>query len=113
VDESKLRELIRQFIEEYLDTGSCDCGDDCSCVAVEDDIEEMTVTGNVDGYSTPFAFTGKKGKKKKKQLATNSTGYKPVNEALDKKDIEIIRKLIRDVISDVYRDIWIKRNAWK
>ena len=23
------------------------------------------------------------------------------------------RKLIKDVIGDVYRDIWLKRNAWK
>ena len=38
---------------------------------------------------------------------------KQVNEALDKKDIEEIRKLIKDVIGDVYRDIWLKRNAWK
>ena len=57
-------------------------------------MDEITTTAGVDGYNTPFAFTGKKGKKKKKKVATNSTGYKPVNEALDKKDIEIIRKLI-------------------
>ena len=34
-------------------------------------------------------------------------------EALEGKDIEIIKKLIRNVIADVYRDIWIKRNSWK
>ena len=27
------------------------------------ELDEITATGNVDGYSTPFAFTGKKGKK--------------------------------------------------
>ena len=27
--------------------------------------------------------------------------------------LEIITKLIKDVIGDVYRDIWLKRNAWK
>ena len=95
--ESKLRELIKSVLRELQD----------------EELEEITVTGNVDGYNTPFAFTGKKGKKKKKRVATNSTGYKPVNEELDKKDIEVIRKLIRDVIGDVYRDIWLKRNAWK
>jgi len=79
----------------------------------EEDLDEMTSTGDVAGYNTPFAFTGKKGKKKKKKVATNSTGYKPVNEVLDKKDLEIIRKLIKDVIGDVYRDIWLKRTAWK
>ena len=53
---------------------------------------------------TPMAFDpeGKKKKKKKK-----------IGEALETKDIAIIRKLIRDVIGDVYRDIWIKRNSWK
>ncbi len=35
----------------------------------EEILDEMTSTGNVDGYSTPFAFTGKKGKKKKKKVA--------------------------------------------
>ena len=38
---------------------------------------------------------------------------KKIGEALESKDIEIIKKLIRDVIGDVYRDIWIKRNSWK
>ena len=79
----------------------------------EEDEEEITTTGDVAGYSTPFAFTGKKGKKKKKKVATNSTGYKSVNEVLDKKDLEIIKKLIRDVVGDIYRDIWLKRTAWK
>ena len=91
-------EIIKSLTEDILD---------------EEDLDEMTSTGDVAGYNTPFAFTGKKGKKKKKKVATNSTGYKPVNEALDKKDLEMIRKLIKDVIGDVYRDIWLKRNAWK
>jgi len=79
----------------------------------EDELDELTVTGNVDGYSTPFAFTGNKGKKKKKKIFTNSTGYEVLGEALDKKDLEIITKLIRNVVGDIYRDIWLKRNAWK
>ena len=68
--------LIKSLVEEIVE---------------EDDLDEITTTASVDGYNTPFAFTGKKGKKKKKKVATNSTGYKPVNEALDKKDLEIIR----------------------
>ena len=63
-------EIIESLTEEILD---------------EEELEEITVTGNIDGYSTPFAFSGKKGKKKKKKITTNSTGFKPVNETLDKK----------------------------
>ena len=58
-------EIIQSLTEEILD---------------EEELDEMTVTGNVDGYNTPFAFTGKAGKKRKKRIATNSTGYEPVNE---------------------------------
>ena len=81
----------------------------------EEELYEITVTGDVAGYSTPFAFRGKgkKGKKKNKEISTNSTGYDVVNEVLSNKDLEIIKKLIRDTVADVYRDIWIKRNSWK
>ena len=82
-------------------------------IVEEDELEEITVTGNVDGYMTPFAFSGKKGKKRRKKIYTNSTGYNIVSEVLDKKDLEIIKKLIRDVIGDVLRDIWLKRTSWK
>ena len=82
-------------------------------IVEEEDLDEITVTGNVDGYSTPFAFTGKKGKAKKKQISTNSTGYDLVNEALNEKDLKQITKLIRDVVGDILRDIWLKRNSWK
>tara|TARA_R110001583_G_scaffold105709_1_gene253700 strand:- start:64 stop:366 length:303 start_codon:yes stop_codon:yes gene_type:complete len=77
----------------------------------EDELEEITVTGDVAGYNTPNAFEfDPEGKEKKKKYKKS---LKKVNEALDSKDIEIIKKLIRDVIGDVYRDIWIKRNSWK
>ena len=52
-------------------------------------------------------------KEKERKNSTNSTGYSIVKEAITKDDIVIIKKIIRDVISDVYRDIWIKRNSWK
>ena len=94
------KELVKKLTMELLD---------------EEGLEEITTTGNVDGYSTPFAFRGKdkKGKKKNKKISTNSTGYEVLDEALDKKDLEIIKKLIRDVVGDIYRDIWLKRNSWK
>ena len=83
------KELIKKLTLEILD---------------EEELDEITTTGNVAGYSTPFAFTGKKGKKKKK---------KKVDEALEDKDLKIITKLIRNVVSDILRDIWLKRTAWK
>ena len=94
------KELIKKLTLELLD---------------EESLEEMTATGNIAGYSTPFAFTGtnKKGKKKKKQISTNSTGYDVVSEALDDKDLKQITKLIRNVVGDILRDIWLKRTAWK
>ena len=79
----------------------------------EEDLEEITVTGNVDGYNTPFAFTGKKGKKKKKKIATNSTGYEVLDESIDSKDIKKIKMIIRDVVANILRDIWLKRSVWK
>ena len=82
-------------------------------IFTEEDLEEITSTGNIDGYSTPFAFTGTKGKAKKKKISTNSTGYEMLDEALDSKDLEVIKKLIRVVVADVLRDIWLKRNTWK
>ena len=77
--------LIKSLTEEILD---------------EEDLDEITVTADIAGYNTPFAF--KKKRKKKK-----------VDESLDKRDLEIIKKLVRDIVGDIYRDIWLKRNAWK
>ena len=93
-------EIIKSLTEEILD---------------EEDLDEMTSTGNIAGYSTPFAFTGKskKNKKKKKKRLKKSTGYKFVTEALDDKDLKQITKLIRGVVADILRDIWLKRTAWK
>ena len=61
--------------------------------------EELTTTSDAEGYSIPHVF-----KKKKK---------KKVDEALEAKDIQEIRKLIRDVVGDILRDIWLKRTSWK
>ena len=77
----------------------------------EDELDEITVTGDVEGYSTPFAFDPE-GKKRKKKYKANSHRRK-IGEALDSKDLDIIKKVIRDVVGDIYRDIWLKRNSWK
>jgi hypothetical protein len=47
-------------------------------------IDEMNVTGNVAGYNTPFAFSGKDSEKKKAKKQADLTGYTPVNEEADK-----------------------------
>ena len=82
--------LLESLVEELLD---------------EEELDEFNTTGSVGGeYMTPMAFDPEGEKKKKK---------KKIGEALESKDIEIIKKLIRDVIGDVYRDTWIKRTSWK
>ncbi len=90
------KELIKKLTLELLD---------------DEGLEEMTATGNVAGYSTPKAF-GKTSKKKKKNLE-KQTGYKFVSESVDEKDLKVIAKLIRNVVGDILRDIWLKRTAWK
>ena len=86
--------LIKSLAEEILD---------------EEDLDEMTTTASVDGYSTPFAFDPEGEKRKKKY----KKDYKKVNEGIDEKDLVMIKKLVRGVIADVLRDIWIRRASWK
>ena len=89
-------EIIKSLTEEILD---------------EEDINEFNTTASVGGeYMTPMAFTG--GKKKKKKYKKNSY-QKKIDEALDKEDFVQIRKLIKDTVGDILRDIWLKRNIWK
>ena len=90
------KELVKKLTLELLD---------------EESLEEISTTAGVDGYSTPFAF-GKMKKKKKKNLE-KQTGYKFVSEGIEEKDLKVITKLIRNVVGDILRDIWLKRNAWK
>ena len=80
-------------------------------IVEEDELDEITVTGDVEGYNTPFAFDPE-GKKRKKKYRANSYRRK-IKEELDSKDLAIIKKVIRDVVGDIYRDIWLKRNSWK
>ena len=80
-------------------------------IVEEEELEEVNSTSSVGGeYMTPFAFDPEGENKKKSK---KNSHRKKIGEALESKDIAIIKKLIRDVISDVYRDIWIKRNSWK
>ena len=89
-------DLLATLTEEILD---------------EEDLEEVNTTASVGGeYMTPFAFDPEGENKKKSK---KNSHRKKIGEALEAKDIAIIKKLIRDVIGDVYRDIWIKRNSWK
>tara|TARA_Y100001963_G_C6482772_1_gene309753 strand:- start:249 stop:554 length:306 start_codon:yes stop_codon:yes gene_type:complete len=91
-------DLVRDLTEEIID---------------EEELDEMTTTSDIAGYSTPFAFDPEGEKIKKKFGKKKNSHRKKIGEALETKDLDIIRKLIRAVIADVYRDIWIKRGTWK
>jgi hypothetical protein len=58
---NKLKEIIRNMIRERM-------------------IDEMNTTGNIEGYNTPYAFTGKDGEKKKAKRQADLTGYSVVSE---------------------------------
>ena len=92
-------DLLESLIEEILD---------------EEDLDEMNSTDSVGGaYMTPFAFDPEGEKIKKKFKSKANSHRKKIGEALETKDLGIIRNLIRSVIADVLRDIWIKRTSWK
>ena len=94
------KNLIETLTQEILD---------------EEELDEITTTDNIAGYDSPLAFgeNSRASKKKKKKISTNSTGYEVVKEALESKDLEVIKKLIRDVVANILRDIWLKRTTWK
>jgi len=74
-DVNKLKEVIRGLVKE---------------IESEKEMDEMTGTGAVAGYATPFAFSGNKAaaKKKNKELA-QSAGYDVVkDENIVKEDSE-------------------------
>ena len=73
-------------------------------------LKEITTTGAIAGYETPNAFKGIS--KKKKKNIEKQTGYKFIDEAISSSDMDEIRKQIRKEVSDILRDIWIKRNSW-
>ena len=66
----------------------------------EEELEEMNDTGSVGGeYMTPMAFDPKQKKKK-------------IKEELEPKDVQQVRKIVKGIINDMFRDIWLKRNSW-
>ena len=73
-------------------------------------MEEITTTAATPGYQTPYAFAGKK--KKKKNLAKN-TGYNFVKEELDTRDLKLIKILIRDEVAEIFKNLWLKRGSWR
>ena len=73
-------------------------------------LSEITTTASIDGYETPNAF-GKVSKKRKKNIE-KQTGYKFVDEGISSSDMEKIRLEIRKEVSNILRDIWIKRTSW-
>ena len=68
-------------------------------------LKEITTTASIDTYQTPYAFSKKGMKKKRKKNIEKQTGYKFVDEALDKSDVEKIRKQIREIAKIYNLDI--------
>ena len=58
---NKIREIVRKMVRERM-------------------IDEMNTTSNIEGYNTPFAFSGKDSEKKKAKRQADLTGYSVVNE---------------------------------
>ena len=75
-------------------------------------LSDITTTASIDTYQTPYAFSKKGMKKKRKKDIEKQTGYKFVDEAISKDDMKQIRKEIRKEVSDILFDIWVKRSSW-
>ena len=94
---SKIKEIMLELLKDY-------------------ELDEITTTGDIAAYSTPFAF--KKKKKKKKSgfdgghEKPDVFGFSKVNEELSQQDVTQVKKIIKGILNDMFRDIWLKRNAW-
>jgi len=75
-------------------------------------LKEITTTASIDTYQTPKAFKKKGLSRKKKKNIEKQTGYSFVDEAVSSSDMDEIKKQIRKEVSDILRDIWIKRTSW-
>ena len=49
----------------------------------------------------------------KKKVVKKTKKKLKVKEDLDNSDIKRVKKLIRQVVADILRDLWIKRSVWK
>jgi len=76
-NQDKLKEIVRKLIKK--------------------EVEEASTSGATPGYQTPNAFTGgsNKGKKKKKDISTNSTGYNMVNEGITPTGYSAFERILR------------------
>jgi hypothetical protein len=66
------KESLKNFIDELIDE-------------VQKELDEANVTGNIDGYQTPFAFSGKNSANRRKKTATQ-LGYKIVDNDVENID---------------------------
>jgi hypothetical protein len=64
-------------------------------------VDEMSTTGNVAGYNTPFAFSGKDSEEKKGKRQADLTGYSVVNEETPSEIIKDLDKVKNDLIKKV------------
>ena len=74
-------------------------------------MNEITTTASIDTYQTPYAFSKKLSKKRKKNIE-KQTGYEFIDEGVSKEDMETIKKQIRREVSDIIFKIWLKRTSW-
>ena len=49
---------------------------------------------------------------RKEKNIEKQTGYKFIDEAISDSDMREIKLAIRKEVSDILRDIWIKRTSW-
>lgn len=72
------KESLKNFIDELIDE-------------VQKELDEANVTGNIDGYQTPFAFSGKNSANRRKKTATQ-LGYKIVDNDVENIDEAKIKR---------------------
>ena len=70
----------------------------------DEELGEITTTGDIAGYETPYAFTGPGRKRKKRK--------RPMTEEITREDLRLLKTMIRTEVAAIIRDIWIKRSSW-